>query len=227
MLSPKRPFVVAHRGGKPENKMMGFQMCYKHGVTLFECDVRLSKDNHPIIIHDKSINRTTHGRGFVHKYTVEQLLQYDIPTLDVFLDWIQWDAPFAHVFLELKNVGSKNILLSEIVTEQIKKRNLISRCSIISFSSLILTRVKNKCNEIHTGLLYGPIKWKDPFVMVEKYNVQMLWIHYNLVTDDIVSKCKSKNIKLYIWTVNDVDVFIGLLKHGVDGMVSDNPWIDM
>ena len=60
------PRWVAHRGaGKlaPENTLAAFRHGAKHGYRMFECDVKLSRDGAPFLLHDATLNRTTNGKG--------------------------------------------------------------------------------------------------------------------------------------------------------------------
>ncbi len=68
--------VAAHRGDwfwAPENSMQGFQNCIEMGVDIIELDVRLSKDDVPVIIHDLTLDRTTTGKGNVAEWTLDSL----------------------------------------------------------------------------------------------------------------------------------------------------------
>ena len=60
------PRWVAHRGaGKlaPENTLAAFRLGAEHGYRMFECDVKLSRDGVPFLLHDATLERTTDGRG--------------------------------------------------------------------------------------------------------------------------------------------------------------------
>jgi glycerophosphoryl diester phosphodiesterase len=55
---------VAHRGaGKlaPENTLAAFRLGASHGYRMFECDVKLSADDVPFLLHDATLGRTTNG----------------------------------------------------------------------------------------------------------------------------------------------------------------------
>jgi len=68
--------VTAHRGfsGKyPENTLFAFEKAVEMGVDIVEFDVRGSKDDVPIILHDKTLDRTTDGFGFPQNYTLTDL----------------------------------------------------------------------------------------------------------------------------------------------------------
>jgi glycerophosphoryl diester phosphodiesterase len=63
------PLWIAHRGaGKlaPENTLAAFRLGAAHGYRAFECDVKLSADGVPFLLHDATLERTTgfgQGRG--------------------------------------------------------------------------------------------------------------------------------------------------------------------
>ncbi len=59
------PRWIAHRGaGKlaPENTLAAFKLGASHGYRMFECDVKLSADDVPFLMHDTTLDRTTNGR---------------------------------------------------------------------------------------------------------------------------------------------------------------------
>lgn len=94
---PKRG-ICAHRGVSdthPENTLAAFHEAIRLGVQMIEFDVVLSKDQHLVLMHDATLNRTTDGSGPVAEHTLAQLKQLDagswkdprfagerIPTLD-------------------------------------------------------------------------------------------------------------------------------------------------
>ncbi|MDB6002801.1 MAG: cytoplasmic glycerophosphodiester phosphodiesterase, partial [Rhizobacter sp.] len=60
------PLWIAHRGaGKraPENTLAAFRLGASHGYRAFECDVKLSADGVPFLLHDDTLERTTNGSG--------------------------------------------------------------------------------------------------------------------------------------------------------------------
>lgn len=72
--------VVAHRGGaglRPENTLLAFDHARDLGVDGFECDVHLSNDGEPVVIHDATLDRTTDARGPVSARTAAELAQVD------------------------------------------------------------------------------------------------------------------------------------------------------
>ncbi len=64
------PLWVAHRGaGKlaPENTLAAFRLGASHGYRMFECDVKLSADDVPFLMHDATLGRTTNGAQILER----------------------------------------------------------------------------------------------------------------------------------------------------------------
>lgn len=72
----KEIIVVAHRGdwrNAPENSLQAIQSCINMGVDMVEIDVQETKDGKLVLMHDKTIDRTTKAKGFVKDYTLSEL----------------------------------------------------------------------------------------------------------------------------------------------------------
>ena len=70
------PRWIAHRGaGKlaPENTLAAFKLGYSHGYRMFECDVKLSADGVPFLLHDATLERTSNGHGTAGAQTWQAL----------------------------------------------------------------------------------------------------------------------------------------------------------
>src|SRR5215213_901611 len=75
-----RPLIVGHRGAMgyaPENTLASFERAVALGVDAVECDVHLSADGVPVVIHDHTLDRTTDGHGLVADHTLAQLKALD------------------------------------------------------------------------------------------------------------------------------------------------------
>ena len=74
------PLWIAHRGaGKlaPENTLAAFRVGAAHGYRAFECDVKLSADGVPFLLHDDTLQRTTSGYGPAIDRSWAELSQFD------------------------------------------------------------------------------------------------------------------------------------------------------
>ena len=89
--------VIAHRGNwrqAPENSLESILAAIEAGVDIVEVDVRLTKDSIPILMHDRTLDRTTNGSGLVSEWSLAELkslslkngtgriTQFKIPTLE-------------------------------------------------------------------------------------------------------------------------------------------------
>lgn len=100
-IDRKEVLVVSHRGdwrNAPENSLLAFRNCIEMGVDMIEIDLKMTKDGHLILMHDKTIDRTTDGKGLPSDYTLEgirkfhlknglgQITPHVIPTLEEVLN---------------------------------------------------------------------------------------------------------------------------------------------
>lgn len=74
------PFWIAHRGaGKeaPENTLAAFRRGLAAGFRAFECDVQLSADGIPFLLHDDALDRTSNSSGLACTRPWAELGQLD------------------------------------------------------------------------------------------------------------------------------------------------------
>lgn len=124
----KKPLISAHRGGPmghfPENAVETFENTLRYAPCLIECDVRTTKDNRLVMMHDDTLDRTTTGSGKVSDHTLPELKKmflednqnnitpYRIPTFGETLRWavgrsvltvdVKRDTAFARVISEIR-----------------------------------------------------------------------------------------------------------------------------
>jgi glycerophosphoryl diester phosphodiesterase len=82
--------VVAHRGASftaAEHTVSAYVGAIESGADALECDVRLSRDGHLVCVHDRSVNRTSDGRGLVS--------ELDLAGLNA-LDFSSWHEDWPH-----------------------------------------------------------------------------------------------------------------------------------
>jgi glycerophosphoryl diester phosphodiesterase len=75
-----RPYVVAHRGAsahRAEHTLAAYALALEQGADGLECDVRLTRDGHLVCVHDRTVNRTTDGRGVVSELTLATMADLD------------------------------------------------------------------------------------------------------------------------------------------------------
>lgn len=75
--------VVAHRANNgeekyPENSITMIQSCLDQGLQILELDIRQTKDKQLVILHDKTVDRTTNGKGNIADLTLQELQQLNL-----------------------------------------------------------------------------------------------------------------------------------------------------
>ena len=78
LQNPSNDYILAvsHRGDwryAPENSLTAVQRCIDLGLDIVEIDVRLTKDGHLVLMHDKTLERTTNGKGLLADMTLEEV----------------------------------------------------------------------------------------------------------------------------------------------------------
>jgi len=75
-LDQKSIHIAAHRGAHlayPENSIAAIEEAIRLGASVVELDVRATKDGVLVLMHDKTVNRTTSGEGEVGKHTYAEI----------------------------------------------------------------------------------------------------------------------------------------------------------
>jgi glycerophosphoryl diester phosphodiesterase len=78
---PDRVMVAAHRSAHtnyPENSLAAIKEAIRQGIDIAELDVRQTKDSVLVLMHDRTITRTTGQKGDVSSYTYKELQQFPL-----------------------------------------------------------------------------------------------------------------------------------------------------
>ena len=160
--------VAGHRGDSYnyyENTLTAFKMAIENGADMIETDVRLSKDDFLVLIHDDKVDRTTNGNGFVKDMSFEELRKLNcgdshnyeqIPTLSELFELIK-DTKIT-VNIEIKEYYSESNAIRcekciEKVISLVEEYGLGDRILINSFDAYVLEYVYKKYGKKY--LLHG------------------------------------------------------------------------
>jgi len=238
VLYRSRPLNLGHRGARevaPENTLASFSKALELGADGVELDVMLSKDNHVIVIHDYTVDRTTDGNGKVRDHSLDELRVLDagswfgeeyagerIPTLDEVFEATPAESI---INIELKSLALFSQRLEEDVVHLIETRELISRVIVSSFNPLSLARVARLNPSIETGLLYMqhmplPLRraWLAPLV-----HTKALHPEYAQVSADYVHHAHQRGYHLNVWNAKDLHEIQSLVEVRVDAIITDRP----
>lgn len=227
--------AIAHRGGsafRPENTMASFQHAIKLKADYVELDVHLSKDGYPVVIHDNTLERTTDGTGYVKDKNLEELKKLDcgswfseefkgekIPTLEEVLDLAKGKTG---VVIEIKNDKDLQDGIEEKIIKTVREKNMMKDVIIISFNYDRIKKVNELDGTIDTGLLYGGNK-PDICEMASEAGIDYICPYWKNVSEEIIKKAHSCDLKVNIWTVNESPLIKKFTEMGVDGIITDRP----
>ncbi len=213
---------IGHRGARayaPENTLMSFRKALEIGVDAVELDVRKTRDNQLVVIHDADVKRTTNGEGFVSDFTLKEIKGFSaeqgekIPTLEEALDFLDKKVK---VFVELKETGIEEQVLSIVHMKDLEKNVVIT-----SFLENALKKVRELNNDIETGLIYA--NHKNPVKVALELKASYLLPLYRFTHTANVQKAHENGLKVVVWTINKPEEVKEYAKKGVDGIASDKP----
>ena len=133
--------ICAHRGENqehPENTLSAFKAAIDMGAQMIEFDVRLTKDKKPVIMHDRSVDRTTNGKGLVSELTFEEIRKLDagswksekfkgekVPTLEETLDIMP-----QNIWLNVHLKGDRELgkIVAQVIREKKREKQAVIAC---------------------------------------------------------------------------------------------------
>jgi len=230
------PFWIAHRGaGKraPENTLAAFREGGARGFRMFECDVKLSADDVPFLLHDSDLERTTsgHGRAGVHPWSALSRLDAGawhgaafagetIPTLEALARWLL--ANGHAVNLEIKPMPG-----TEAHTGRVVARAAASLWSaslpaplLSSFSVPALAAAAAAAPALPRALLLDEL-WEGWHETAETLGCCAVVAHHPLVDAAMVARLHAAGRRVLVYTVNDLTTADALVAVGVDGIITD------
>jgi glycerophosphoryl diester phosphodiesterase len=234
--------VYAHRGGsklRPENTILAFDHGLSLGADGLEFDVHLSRDSVVVVHHDRTLDRTTNGRGPLAALTADELGRLDagahfpgfagaaggVPTLrDVLRRY-----PSAAIIVELK---LNDPVLARKTIDEVRAANAVDRVSLGSYGTRVLRAARAYEPRIHTGssreetrlFLYRSwCRWPARHPSYQEFQVPELAGATRVVSPRFVRYAHEANCLVKVWTVDEESEMRRLLSWGVDAIISDRP----
>lgn len=153
--------IVGHRGARDlwaENSLQGFQKTMDLGIEGIELDVHLTKFDELLVIHDAALDRTTQLTGSVEMLTPERRASSAlvenrkeiVPSLANVLNVLQKSDVEIHVEIKNRQDGTLYEGIADRVVDLLRRKNLLHRAVLTSFSLEQLGRVKQIDPNIRT-----------------------------------------------------------------------------
>ena len=226
--------ITAHRGfskAAPENTMYAFEAALDSGADYIELDVQLTKDAQLVVFHDKTIERTTNGKGKISDYTYDELRQLSAGSwfgktdefadaeIPLFSDVLEQFGDDINFNIEIKDIGNVK-LAAEKTAELIEEYGITNSCYVTSFSYNALKYVKKYNPKIKTGIIAN-VATTIAFTKL-KY-IDALSMNYLFVNHTVVNNAHQNGKRIFVWTVDtksDIEKMIAL---GVDNIITNRP----
>jgi glycerophosphoryl diester phosphodiesterase len=214
--------VYAHRGDSaayPENTLLAFRRAMDSGAYGIELDLHATSDGTVVVIHDRSLERTTTGRGYVDEQTLPEVREADagagerVPTFAEVLDLV---GDRLHFDLEVKQPGVEAGVLEVLAAFP------AARWAISSFDWEILRRLRELAPEaelwplamhVNPALLDIASNLSSPCVAVAAGA-------YTAASAQVLSEA---GLAAMVWTVNQPDEALRVRALGAAAMCTDVP----
>lgn len=247
------PRIMAHRGSsgtRPENTMPSFLQAVEDGADVLEMDVRMTLDQEVVVIHDKTVNRTTDGIGLVSEIGFDELQELDAAyrfTTDGGVTYPYRDdgvrVPRFRDVLEAFPRMPINVEIKDNNLALIDKTNAVLReYGRIQDGSVLVaadrTTVMKAFREIAPDAITAHSRresfrcvcsaWLRSPVLFRRARGQALQVcaqnlGLRIPTAAVVKRAHELGMEVHVWTVNDEAQMQRLLELGVDGIFTDYP----
>jgi glycerophosphoryl diester phosphodiesterase len=233
------PRWIAHRGaGKlaPENTLAAFELGARHGYRMFECDVKLSADDVPFLLHDDTLERTTNGQGVAGEQPWHALAKLDasswdspsfagegLPLLDSIARFCLYHGYCLNI--EIKPSPGHETRTGRIVANEAARlwstaTGPVAPPLLTSFSRAALQAARSAQPQLPRGLLLDalPDGWLES---AEALQCVAIICQHRLWTAQTVAQARQAGFRLLSYTVNDEASVSRLMALGTDSIITD------
>jgi glycerophosphoryl diester phosphodiesterase len=215
--------IVGHRGARglaPENTLAAIRKGLEHQADEIEIDVRVSKDNVPILHHDKYV-RDPSGKQLAiasHNYAELKAHKPDLATLGQTIPAVRQQAP---MYLEIKpgvNVAPVVRLLSQYLKQGYRPKDFL----LASFSFRTLKQLDKQLpdiqkivNERWSGVRAS---YRARRLGTKRVSMQRQWLWKGFI-----GPMSRRGYELYSFTLNDPGLAKRWEPSGLAGVITDYP----
>jgi len=230
------PRWIAHRGaGKlaPENTLAAFRLGAAHGYRAFECDVKLSADGVPFLLHDATLNRTTNALGVAGERPWAELSRLDAggwhspryageppASLQAVAAFLQANGFWLD--LEIKPTpGTEAHTGAVIATEVVRLwRGQALMPLLSSFQPEALRAARDSEPGLARALLFDG-QHPRAFDLALDLGCVALVSSHNVMDEVLLARVHAAGMRAMVYTVNEFDRATALRTLGVDGIITD------
>ena len=231
------PLWIAHRGaGKlaPENTLAAFRLGASYGYRAFECDVKLSADDVPFLLHDATLQRTTASRGVAGELPWSELSRIDaggwhsrtyagepLPSLQALAAYLH--ANHFALDLEIKPTPGTEHHTGQVVGREAARLWAGADAPPLMFSSFrpeALAGARETAPQVPRALLLDTL-WKDWMEVAQQLGCVAVITNYNVMSKEALAQIHGAGLRGLVYTVNDPAPAAWLQSIGIDGIITD------
>ena len=230
------PRWIAHRGaGKqaPENTLAAFRLGATHGYRMFECDVKLSADCVPFLLHDATLERTSNGKGTAGDQSWHDLSLLDagswhsrayagepLASLDNLAHYCRHNGYFLNI--EIKPTPGAEALTGQVVADAAARlwAGATVPPLLTSFRPEALKAAQAAQPQLPRGLLLDSW-WEGWLGWAQALDCSALVCNQALWDAATVGTAQAAGFRTLSYTVNDEWAAQRLLDLGTDGIITD------
>ncbi|HSW04465.1 glycerophosphodiester phosphodiesterase [Aquabacterium sp.] len=230
------PLWIAHRGaGKlaPENTLAAFRHGASFGYRAFECDVKLSADELPFLLHDATLERTTPRQGAASELSWDQLSRLDagawhspayagepLPTLDAIAAYVRGNG--FHLNIEIKPTPGQESRTGEVVAAHAQRlwAGAAVPPLLSSFRPDALASARAAAPDLPRALLLDTL-WPGWFDVAQSLGCVAVVSKHTLMDASLLQMLHGAGWCALCYTVNDAAEAERLRALGIDGLITD------
>lgn len=238
------PLWIAHRGAgrlAPENTLAAFRLGASHGYRMFECDVKLSADGVPFLLHDASLERTTNGlqrlgpdaTPVAGEHLWSSLSQLDagswhsrafagetLPSFEAIARYCLHNGHFLNI--EIKPTPGLEQETGTVVASHAARlwRSAAVPPLLTSFQPRALAAAGAAQAQLPRGLLLDSL-WSGWLDAAQSLGCVAIVCNHALWDAASVQQVKDAGLRCLSYTVNDEWAAQRLLNLGTDGIITD------
>ena len=236
MTSWPYPLWIAHRGaGKlaPENTLAAFRLGAQCGYRAYECDVKLSADDVPFLLHDATLERTPDGRGRAADQPWSALSRLDAgrwhsrayagepaPTLAAIAAFVRANGHLLNI--EIKPTPGDERHTGVVVTREAAR--LWHGASVppllSSFGADALVGAREEATDLPRALLVDE-PWDGWLDCALWLGCVAVVTNHRMMDRAVFDALRGAGMRALCYTVNEAPDVERLLALGVDGLITD------
>lgn len=234
-----RTAIVSHRGGAflwPENSLEAFRNSLALPLEQLECDVHLSADGIPVVIHDALLGRTTEAQGPVAARSAAELTtlrlrgagQQRVPLLADVAALLRGTAMQLQVEPKPAPGGRPDPALIARSLAVLDAAGIRAQSRIIAFEADLVASARAAGGLAGTIWLFEPgllgsIGAAGVVGVAAAHGFDFVETHVSVLDTALVARLRQAGLRVGAWGANTAETIEKAYALGLDAMATDDP----